>query len=165
MTATANPWRRCLTGRVQVPLPPAQAFRLFTPLGERDWVPDWEPRFPAPTPDDSAPGTVFVTDSHGLVRTWVVVEREHHRRIGYTNVAPGDRASLITVELTPINAYCEVTVTYDVTALSEAGARSVAHFAEGFAPYLDSWQRQIDAYLGVRTSPPSASMTRASPNS
>lgn len=165
MTVTTGAWRRCLTGRICVPLPPAQAFRLFTPLGERDWAPGWEPRFPAPTPDDSAPGTVFVTDSHGPVRTWVVVEREHHRRIAYTNVAPGDRASLITVELAPVNAYSEVTVTYDVTALSEAGARSVAHFAEGFAPYLDSWQRQIDAYLGVPTSRSSASMTLARPNS
>lgn len=152
MTTTAGAWRRCLSGRLYVPLPPAQAFRLFTPLGERDWAPGWEPRFPAPTPDDSAPGTVFVTETPGLVRTWVVVEREHHRRIGYTNVAPGDRASHITVELTPVFAGSEVTVTYDVTALSEAGAHVVAHFAEGFAPYLDSWQRQIDAYLGAQAS-------------
>jgi hypothetical protein len=39
---------RRLTGRIQVPLPPEEAFRLFTPRGEQDWVHGWRPHFPAP---------------------------------------------------------------------------------------------------------------------
>jgi hypothetical protein len=39
---------RRLTGRIQVPLPPEEAFRLFTPRGAQDWVHGWRPHFPAP---------------------------------------------------------------------------------------------------------------------
>ena len=39
---------RRLTGRIRVPLLPAEAFRLFTPRGEEDWAHGWHPRFPAP---------------------------------------------------------------------------------------------------------------------
>jgi len=147
MSVNMESWHQRLTGRLSVPLPPSQAFRLFTPLGERDWAPGWEPRFPAPTVDDTDPGTAFITDAHGQVRTWIVVDRESARRIRYANVASGDRASLITVELAPVATASEVTVTYDVTALSDAGARELAHFAHGYARYLDSWQEQILAYL------------------
>jgi Activator of Hsp90 ATPase homolog 1-like protein len=148
MNVDMGAWRQRLAGQVWVPLPPMQAFRLFTPLGERDWVPGWEPRFPAGAADDSEPGTAFVTDTHGQVRTWLVVEREVGRRIRYTNVAPGDRASLITVELAPVGTGSEVTVTYDITALSDTGARELRHFADGYARYLAAWQEQIVAYLG-----------------
>ena len=39
--------QRRLTGRIQVALPPGEAFRLFTPRGEEEWVHGWQPRFPA----------------------------------------------------------------------------------------------------------------------
>jgi hypothetical protein len=53
---------RRLTGRIQVPLPPGEAFRLFTPRGEQDWAHGWQPRFPATAPGDQV-GTVTVTIS------------------------------------------------------------------------------------------------------
>jgi hypothetical protein len=53
--------RRRLTGRIRVALPPREAFRLFTPRGEQDWVHGWHPHFPAPAPDDTEPGTVTVS--------------------------------------------------------------------------------------------------------
>jgi hypothetical protein len=127
--------------------PRVDRYRLFTPLGERDWAPDWQPHFPVATVDDGEPGTTFITDAHGHARIWVVVERARHRRIRYVNVAPGDRASLITVDLTPIAIGSEVMVTYDMTALSDAGARRLVQFADGYERYLDSWQEQIVAYL------------------
>lgn len=61
MTST----RQRLTGRIQIALPPGEAFRLFTPRGEQDWAQGWHPRFPAPAPDDTEPGTVFETHAHG----------------------------------------------------------------------------------------------------
>jgi hypothetical protein len=35
-----------LTGTIGVPLPPTEAFALFTPTGERAWAEGWDPRFP-----------------------------------------------------------------------------------------------------------------------
>src|SRR5690242_13132849 len=37
------------TGTIHVPLPPTEALELFTPEGERDWVPGWDPHHHSPT--------------------------------------------------------------------------------------------------------------------
>ena len=50
---TASGLRHRLTGRVAVALPPDEAYRLFTPLGEQAWAHGWSPRFPVPTADDT----------------------------------------------------------------------------------------------------------------
>ena len=60
-----------LTGTLDVVLPPVEAFRLFTPRGEEEWVAGWRPHFPADAPDDTEPGTVFETHAHGDDATWV----------------------------------------------------------------------------------------------
>jgi hypothetical protein len=41
-------------GSFVLPLLPSEAIELFTPLGERRWVSDWEPTFPAGPSDDAA---------------------------------------------------------------------------------------------------------------
>lgn len=88
-----------LVGQVRVPLAPAEAFVLFTAVGERAWVHGWDPQFPHPVNDDAEPGTVFETDAHGRRTTWVVTERERPHRISYARVTPGDRAGTVSVVL------------------------------------------------------------------
>ena len=97
MTST----HRRLTGRIQVPLPPGEAFRLFTPRGEQDWAHGWHPHFPAQAADDTEPGTVFETSAHGHHTIWVVMDRQPGKRISYARVTPGDQAGTVTVSLTP----------------------------------------------------------------
>ena len=67
--------KRRLSKRIRVALPAEEAFRLFTPRGECEWAPGWDPTFPAPTDDDSEPGTVFQIDAHGHRGTWLVTDR------------------------------------------------------------------------------------------
>src|SRR5690348_864008 len=115
--------RKRLSDRFHVALPTDEAFRLFTPGGEREWVHGWDPTFPAPTSDDSQPGTVFETEAQGLWCTWLVTDREPGRRIAYAQVIPGERAGRITVTLAAAEGASEVEVVYELTALSEAGAQ------------------------------------------
>jgi hypothetical protein len=62
---------RRLTGRIQVPLPPEEAFRLFTPRGEQDWVHGWRPHFPAPASVTcSRVALAAVIAGHPGVRPW-----------------------------------------------------------------------------------------------
>ena len=147
-----SPWtaQRRLTGRLRVALPPREAFRLFTPRGERDWAHGWEPRFPAAAPDDTEPGTVFETAAHGQHTTWLVTEREPGSRIGYARVSPGHQAGTVTVRLTAAGDGSEVEVTYLLTALSEAARPQLADFADGYAAYLRSWQDAIAALIATR---------------
>jgi hypothetical protein len=153
--------RRRLTGRIRVGLPPAGAFRLFTPRGEQDWVPGWKPRFPAPVSDDTEPGTVFETGAHGHRTVWLVLDRQPGRRISYARVTPGDRAGTVTVVINAANDHepdeaasaSDVEVIYELTALTEAAARDLAEFARTYPAYLQSWQEAIAAWLGGRLAP------------
>jgi hypothetical protein len=134
-----------LTGRLTVALPPDKAFRLFTPRGEQDWVPGWKPHFPAPASDDTAPGTVFETHAHGHTATWVVVDRAWGQRVHYARVIPRMQAGTITVTLDNGNGHTNVTVTYELTALSEDGEQRLREFAAGYRAFIQSWQDAIAA--------------------
>jgi hypothetical protein len=138
-----------LIGRIRVGLPPAEAFRLFTPRGEQDWAPGWDPAFPAETPDDTEPGTVFETGGHGQRTIWVVTGRQSGRCISYARMTPGDRAGTVTVELSPADGASDVEVTYQLTALSAAAQPGLREFADGYAAYLQSWQDAISGWLGT----------------
>ncbi|HEY1674732.1 MAG TPA: SRPBCC family protein [Streptosporangiaceae bacterium] len=138
-----------LTGRIRVGLPPAEAFRLFTPRGEQDWAPGWHPAFPAETPDDTEPGTVFETGGHGQRTIWVVTGRRSGRGISYARMTPGERAGTVTVELSAAGGGSDVEVTYQLTALSAAAEPGLREFADGYAAYLQSWQDAISGWLAT----------------
>ena len=139
--------RRLLTGRLQVALPPAEAFRLFTPRGEQDWAPGWQPQFPEPDGDDAEPGTVFETDAHGHRTVWVVTSSERGRHISYARVTPGEQAGTVSVDITAAGGGSEVTVSYHLTALTAAACGRLRDFSDGYLAYLASWEDAITAVL------------------
>ena len=135
-----------LVGRISLALPPSEAFVLFTPRGEERWAPGWQPRFPAPTEDDAAPGTVFETAACGEQTIWVVLDREPGRRMSYARVTPGSRAGTVSVMLDDRDdGGSAVEVTYILTALSPDGDRLLEEFAAGYPDLLKSWESAISA--------------------
>ena len=63
--------RAVCEGGFTLPMTVEEALPLFTPEGERGWAgADWDPQYPidGAAADDSAPGTVFTTESHGGAR-------------------------------------------------------------------------------------------------
>ena len=138
---------RRLTGRIRVPLPPAEAFRLFTPRGEQDWAHGWHPRFPAPAPDDTEPGTVFETSAHGQHTIWLVTDRQPGKRISYARVSPDDQAGTVSVVISAAGHHSEVEVTYQLTALTSLADHKLSAFAEHYPAYLQSWEDDITAWL------------------
>ena len=143
MTST----RQRLAGRIQVDLPPGEAFRLFTPRGEEDWAHGWHPRFPVPVTDDTEPGTVFETHAHGQHATWLVTGRAPGRRISYARVIPGEQAGTVTVTISVSGGHTEVEVVYDLTALTSAANLKLREFADRYRAYLQSWQDAINVWL------------------
>jgi hypothetical protein len=139
--------QRRLTGRIQVALPPGEAFRLFTPRGEQYWVHGWHPIFPAPAPDDTDPGTVFETNAHGQHTIWLVTARQPGAHISYARVTPGELAGTVTVTISAAGQHSEAEVTYQLTALTDPASRKLKEFADGYPAYLQSWQDAITAWL------------------
>ncbi|MFJ8210320.1 SRPBCC family protein [Streptomyces sp. NPDC096033] len=139
--------RRVLSAALTVPLPPEAAFRLFTARGERDWVPGWDPVFPVETPDDTAPGTVWLTSSPEEETTWLVTSRDFPRSVSYARITPGVRAGTVTVALAATATGSEVTVTYDMTPLTPAAAKALDEFAADYPSFIHSWAGLIAAHL------------------
>ncbi|GLX23309.1 MULTISPECIES: SRPBCC family protein [Streptomyces] len=141
--------RRVLSAALTVPLPPEAAFRLFTARGERDWVPGWDPVFPVETPDDTEPGTVWLTSSDEEDTTWLVAARDFPHSVSYARITPGVRAGTVTVDLSATEAGSVVRVTYDMTPLTPAAAEALDEFAAGFPSFIDSWAELIAAHLAA----------------
>ncbi|MEU2448656.1 MULTISPECIES: SRPBCC family protein [unclassified Streptomyces] len=139
--------RRVLSAALDVPLPPEEAFRLFTARGERDWVPGWDPVFPVEPPDDTAPGTVWLTSADEEETTWLVVSRDFPRSVSYARITPGVRAGTVTVALAATEAGSEVTVTYDMTPLTPTAAQALDDFAADYPSFIRSWAELITAHL------------------
>ncbi|HEY5222759.1 MAG TPA: SRPBCC domain-containing protein [Microbacteriaceae bacterium] len=140
-----------LTGRLQVPLARADAFALFTPLGEREWVHGWDPHFPHPVRDDSKPGTAFETDAHGRHTIWVVTARQRPRHISYARFTSGDQAGTVSVVLEPDGEHTQVEVTYVLPPFTPSAEADLQQFADGYPAYLESWEHAISARLSRRT--------------
>ena len=138
-----------LEGTVSVALPPADAFDLFTPSGERRWAQGWDPSFPAPRNDETSPGAVFQTEHSGPV-TWIVVACEPPRSIMYASVSHNDRAGVIRVSCEGDHHGTTIAnVTYEMTALSDKGDARLQQFAANYQRYLAHWESAIHEALSA----------------
>jgi hypothetical protein len=140
--------RAICEGHFDLPLPVAAAVPLFTPEGERRWAgPAWNPLYAIPdaAADDSAPGTVFTTESAGGAATWIVLERRDDG-MRYARVTPGRIAGTIDVDCSQEKG-TRVTVRYDVTSLGPDGAAYVKEFEATYDEFLGKWRREILAAL------------------
>ena len=138
--------RAICEGGFTLPLPLADAVVLFTPEGERRWAgEDWDPQYSIPesAQDDSAPGTVFSTESDGGRATWIVLERRDDG-LRYARIAPDRIAGTVSVHCAPAaGGETRVTVVYDVTSLSPEGAAFVRELESGFDAFMDGWRNEI----------------------
>jgi hypothetical protein len=134
-------------GTFHVPLPPDRALALFTPRGEREWAPGWDPDFPAGPSDDTAPGTAFITHHGDAPTYWVVTDRTE-RSVRYARVTPGVHAGTVEVRCDPHGDATRAQVTYDLTALGSDHA--LARFGEHYDAMLGEWERLIAAALAAR---------------
>ena len=134
-----------LSGRVTVAAAPAEAFRFFTPEGERLWVPDWEPEYLHPPDGAEAAGTLFRTHHGGELTLWLVARLDRSAgAIEYVRVTPESRMGTVSVQLSPANpAAAAATITYRLTSLSPAGDRALETFAREFPGMLAEWERRI----------------------
>jgi hypothetical protein len=142
--------RARLQREVRIGLAANRALHLFTPAGERLWVEDWEPTFPAGESGDGAgEGTVFVTDHGGHRTIWTVVERGE-RHVRYARTTPDHWAGVVEVRCHPdAGEATRAIVTYELTALSEDGRRALDEFARGYPQYVAEWERLIAAAVTI----------------
>src|SRR5256885_12282353 len=73
-----------------LPAAVADATPLFGPVREREWAPEWAPRFLHPADAAQRDGAVFTTVGHGGTRLWVLTEYDPGAgRVAYLVTDPG----------------------------------------------------------------------------
>lgn len=146
--------RRASSGQFVVELPAAQAIGLFTPEGERAWVPDWNPAYASGEPCE-APGTVFTTDTGGVYTIWVIIEIDRvANAAAYARVTPGRHAGTVRVRCVDgAQGTSIVTVDYDMSPLDGGDPADLHVYGTvGFNNMMDEWARAVAAHLETRPS-------------
>jgi hypothetical protein len=146
-------------GSFALPVPPAEAFDLFTADGERRWVAGWEPVILSDC-GATEPGAVFLTDHGGERTIWTLLEADRAAgRLAYSRVSPGRRAGTVKVQLSPDDAGTRVEVAYDITSLGSEGDEAVRSMDQGgFDTLLKEWHRLIrEALVSERHTIPAPS--------
>ena len=93
--------RAICEGHIMLPIPPAEAIPLFTPEGERRWAgASWDPVYAIPQAahHDSAPCTVFTTQSDSGSATWIVLDHSDNE-MRYARIVPEHIARIRTRDL------------------------------------------------------------------
>lgn len=127
------------------------AIGFFTPEGERDWVPGWNPVYPSGEVSET-PGTVFTTDAGGVETIWVVQKIDHHTCVSaYTRVTPGHHAGTVQVECEDRpEGGCLVSVTYDMSLVPGSDPKGLnAYDDESFAAMMGEWATAVSQKLGL----------------
>lgn len=138
------------THRIRIDLPVAQAQRLFTPAGEELWVEHWAPHYLHPADGRTEAGMVFTTGSGDDYTVWSLADYDTTAfRARYTRVTPATRTGFVEVQCRPAgDAATDVEVSYRLTALNDAGARSLeAYRGAAFVAMIEGWKALIDAQL------------------
>lgn len=119
---------------------------MFSPEGERAWIPTWDPAYLHPDHPSNDPGTLFRT-THGDEETlWLVLTYSPSEATArYARFSPGSRVGTVQVrchEEAP--ARTRVSVSYSLTGISPAGnAVLTALTPEKYAAMLYDWQEAI----------------------
>ncbi len=135
--------------------PAATLFPLFSPEGEKNWVPGWDYQNLMGT-TDLAEDYVFLTQSHDHGTTdaiWLVkrYDRKAHL-VEFYKIEPGDKVGVIKVKCTEITTEkSEVEVSYKYLALSATGESFISGFTSAvFDEFIGKWQTLLSNYFASR---------------
>lgn len=138
--------------KISLPLPVSDCFALFTPIGETQWVPGWEPRFLWPPDGRTQKGMVFLTGQGAEETYWTVTdfdESAHYAR--YSRVTPGSRSVMVEVRCDATGPKeTEVEVRYTLTGHNEAGNETVRGFVAAFPAMIEEWRALILKWIDKR---------------
>jgi hypothetical protein len=129
---------------------PADAFVYFTPEGERLWVAGFDPEYLHPFPGEQRPGAIFTTTHGGEDTLWMILRFSPGEGVAeYARVTPGSRRGIVHVALEATGAAAaRATVSYELTALSDAGDTVLAAMTESaYTDMLVDWEQRIARVL------------------
>jgi hypothetical protein len=132
--------------------PISKLFPLFSPEGEKLWVPDWDYE-KVMGESELSEDYVFLTKNHDHGSSdaiWIVktYAPESHF-VQYYKIEPEYKVGAVTVQCTELNlTKTNVQVTYKYQALSTLGEEFIVGFnARVYEEFIDEWQSLLTNYI------------------
>ncbi len=131
--------------------PVDEVFPLFSPEGERLWVPGWTYVNVTGTTHLSE-GYVFLTENHDHASgqaVWIVSRFDPALYlVEFYKVEPGEKVGTVTVQCREVAGGTTVEVTYAYRAISGRGRAFVdGYTAEVHEAFIGQWKTLLDRYL------------------
>jgi len=133
-------------------VPIEELFPLFSPEGEKGWVPGWDYENVMGTTELSE-DYVFLTRKHDhgtRDAIWIVKKYDPKSHVvQYYKIEPDEKIGVVTVECTELEAErTNVQVTYKYMALSATGEKFVSEFSEDvYDKFIGEWQKLLSNYF------------------
>lgn len=146
------PSSRTFEGSLILQLEPSAAFPLFSPDGERAWVPGWQPEILYPPETLWAEGQVFRTRDESGEAVWIVAELDmisHH--VVYYRVQATRYVAKVEVNAKTVTHGSEVSVSYAFVGLSDSGNEEIEAMSQAaYDEKLRRWSQWLDTYIAQR---------------
>ena len=143
------------TKAFEIDHPVAELFPLFSPEGEKCWVPGWDYENVMGT-TDLAEDYVFLTKTHDHATSdavWIVKKYDSKAHlVQFYKIEPEDKIGVVTVKCNELAAgSTKVEVTYKYIALSAAGEKFVSEFSKSiYDEFIGEWEILLSKYLEGR---------------
>ena len=140
------------TTEFEIAQPIEALFPLFSPEGEKWWVPGWDYVNIMGTTDLSE-DYIFLTQSHDHASTqaiWLVKRYDPAAYlVQYYKVEPEDKVGIVTVRcITQAADRTQVLVSYEYIALAEKGRHFIESFtAEAYQAFIAEWETLLRHYF------------------
>jgi hypothetical protein len=139
-----------LTGGLVLGAGVDEVFRLFSPLGEKLWVPEWDPQLLHPAGSEWEEGLIFRTREETGDAVWIVSRLDLvSHDVTYHRVEPGRYVARIEVSCRALgDRSTEATVVYSFVGLSESGNREIAAMTQdAYDAKMSRWTKWITHHL------------------
>lgn len=136
-------------------IPVKDLFPLFSPEGEKRWVPGWQYENVTESAELSE-DDVFLTKTHDHGTTdaiWIVktYDPESHF-VQFYKIEPEDKIGVVSVKCSALDTErTKVQVTYKYIALSSSGEKFISKFsARAYEEFIAEWQTRLSNYFASR---------------
>jgi uncharacterized protein (TIGR00369 family) len=138
------------TGRIRLNGPVERVFPLFSPVGEKSWVPGWDPELLHPPGASWRDGLIFRTAEDSGPAVWIVSDLDvATHRVTYHRVEPSLYVARIDVTCEEVSAgVTDVSTAYTFVGLSEEGNRAIsAMTALEYEAKMTRWTTWLEHHL------------------
>ena len=128
---------------------PSRVFPLLCPVREADWIDGWDPLTVFSESGIAEPDCVFLTEASPINAVWYITRHEPSNGfVEMIKISPHVTACRLTIQLRPVEAGSEATITYAHTSLGPDGDTFIASFTEEhFQQFMRDWEARMNHYL------------------